>query len=43
MRGDPSLVLAEGVSSYLLVAAPVPGVLYGVEQGAERGLWYTAL
>jgi hypothetical protein len=43
MRGDPSLVLAEGVSSYLLVAAPVPGVLYGVEQGPQRGLWYTAL
>jgi hypothetical protein len=43
MRGDPSLVLAEGVSSYVLVASPVPGVLYGVEDGAERGLWYTPL
>jgi hypothetical protein len=43
MRGEPSISLAEDVSSYLLVAAPVPGLLYAVEEGAERGLWFAAL
>lgn len=43
LAGEPSLVLADGVSSYLLVAAPVPGLLYTVDEGSERGLWFAAL
>jgi hypothetical protein len=43
MRGEPSVSLAEEVSSYLLVAAPVTGLLYAVEAGEERGLWFAAL
>jgi hypothetical protein len=43
MRGEPSVVLAEDVSSYALVATPAPGVLFTVEGGPGRGLWYAAL
>lgn len=43
MRGEPSVVLAEDVSSYTLVATPVPAVLFTVEDGPARGLWYAAL
>lgn len=43
MTGEPSAVLDEEVSSFELVAAPVPGLLYGVEDGPDQGLWFVAL
>lgn len=43
LSGEPSAVLAADVSSYQLVAVPVPGVLYGVEEGATPGLWFVGL
>jgi hypothetical protein len=43
LSGEPSAELAADVSSYQLVAVPVPGVLYGVEEGAEQGLWFVGL
>jgi hypothetical protein len=43
ITGAPRAILAENVCSYAIVAAPVPGVLYGVESGEEQGLWFVAL
>jgi hypothetical protein len=43
LSGAPSAQLAADVSSYQLVAVPVPGVLYGVEEGADQGLWFVGL
>jgi hypothetical protein len=43
LSGEPSAELAADVSSYQLVAVPVPGVLYGVEEGAAQGLWFVGL
>ncbi len=43
VTGAPRAVLAEDVCSYVIVAAPVPGVLYSVDRGPERGLWFVAL
>ncbi|HEX6244632.1 MAG TPA: hypothetical protein VFZ61_27125 [Polyangiales bacterium] len=43
MGGEPSVPLAEGVSSYMLVADPVPGLLYAIDEGEERGLWFAGL
>jgi hypothetical protein len=43
LSGEPSAALAADVSSYQLVAVPVPGVLYGVEEGATPGLWFVGL
>jgi hypothetical protein len=31
------------VSSFVLVASPLPGVLYGIEEGPKAGLWFAAL
>jgi hypothetical protein len=36
-------VIAGDVTSYVLVNAPLPGVLYGVEEGDQPGLWFAAL
>jgi hypothetical protein len=30
------------VSSFLLVASPVPGVLYTSDSGADQGLWFVS-
>jgi hypothetical protein len=43
VTGAPRAVLAEDVCSYAIVAAPVPGVLFSVEAGPKRGLWFVAL
>jgi hypothetical protein len=43
VTGTPRADLAEHVCSYVIVAAPIPGVLYGVESGADQGLWFVAL
>lgn len=43
VTGAPRAVLAEDVCSYAIVAAPVAGVLFSVEAGEERGLWFVAL
>jgi hypothetical protein len=43
ITGAPRAELADDVCSYAIVAAPVPGVLYGVEAGADQGLWFVAL
>jgi hypothetical protein len=43
LSGELGGDLAENVSSYLLVAAPLAGVLYAVEEGPKRGLWFVAL
>jgi hypothetical protein len=31
------------VSSFVLVASPLPGVLYAIEEGPKAGLWFAAL
>jgi hypothetical protein len=43
LSGEPSAELAADVSSYQLVAVPVPGVLYGIEEGPDQGLWFAEL
>lgn len=43
VTGTPRAELADDVCSYLIVAAPVPGVLYSVESGDDQGLWFVAL
>jgi hypothetical protein len=35
--------IADDVTSYRLLSAPLPGVLYGVEEGEQQGLWFAAL
>jgi hypothetical protein len=41
--GELGSVIAHDVSSYRLINAPLPGVLYGVEEGEQQGLWFAAL
>lgn len=33
----------DDVSSYDLVSAPLPGILYGIQDGPSSGLWFAAL
>jgi hypothetical protein len=41
--GELGSKIADDVTSYHLVTAPVPGVLYGVEEGDQQGLWFASL
>jgi hypothetical protein len=41
--GELGSQIAEDVTSYHLVTAPLPGVLYGIEEGEHQGLWFAAL
>lgn len=43
LSGELGSVIAEDVTSYFLVTTPLPGVLYGVEEGDKPGLWFAAL
>jgi hypothetical protein len=43
LSGVLASLIDEGVSSFQLVVAPLPGVLYGVTEGANNGLWFAAL
>jgi hypothetical protein len=43
VSGKPAAKLAEQVDAYLLVAAPLPGLLYRVPRGEEAGVWYVPL
>jgi hypothetical protein len=43
LSGDLGATIADDVSSYFLVTTPLPGVLYGVEEGEKPGLWFAAL
>jgi hypothetical protein len=41
--GELGAKIADDVSSYRLITSPLPGVLYGVEEGEQQGLWFAAL
>jgi hypothetical protein len=43
LSGSLSADLAEDVSSFVIVAHPLPGILYGIEEGPNAGLWFSAL
>ncbi len=43
MSGALGSIIASDVTSYHLLSAPLPGVLYGVEEGEQQGLWFAAL
>lgn len=43
VSGRPMAELGAGVDEYLLVSTPLPGLLYRISEGAERGLWYVPL
>jgi hypothetical protein len=43
LSGELGASIAEDVTSYFLLTTPVPGVLYGVEEGDKPGLWFAAL
>jgi hypothetical protein len=43
LSGDLGSTIAHDVTSYFLVTTPLPGVLYGVEEGENLGLWFAAL
>lgn len=43
LSGDLGADIDDDVSSYAMVATPLPGILYGVEEGEHPGLWFAAL
>jgi hypothetical protein len=43
LSGDLGADIDEDVSSYAVVTTPLPGILYGVEEGEHPGLWFAAL
>lgn len=43
LSGDLGAVIADDVTSYFLITSPLPGVLYGIEEGEQPGLWFAAL
>lgn len=43
VTGKPSSVLAAQASSFVLVASPMLGILYTVEDGPDTGVWFAAL
>jgi hypothetical protein len=43
VSGKPAAELADHVDAYLLVAAPLPGLLYRVPRGEGAGVWYVPL
>lgn len=43
LSGSLESFIADGVSSSLVVTAPLPGILYGVLEGPNSGLWFAAL
>lgn len=43
LSGELASVVDKDVTSYAMVGTPLPGVLYGVEEGAQPGLWFAAL
>jgi hypothetical protein len=43
LSGELASDIDEDVSSYAVVATPLPGILYGIEEGEHPGLWFAAL
>jgi hypothetical protein len=43
LSGSMSTQIDVGVSSSEIVIAPLPGILYGIEDGPNSGLWFAAL
>lgn len=43
LSGELGSDIDEDVSSYTVVVSPLPGILYGVEEGEHPGLWFAAL
>lgn len=43
MNGDLPSRIDDDVSSAALVSTPLPGILYGVREGPNSGLWFAAL
>jgi hypothetical protein len=43
LSGTLASYIDDGVSSFQLVVAPLPGILYGVSEGENSGLWFAAL
>jgi len=43
LSGKLASVVDDDVTSYVMVSTPLPGLLYGVEEGNRPGLWFAAL
>ena len=43
LSGQLASVVDKDVTSYAMVGTPLPGLLYGIEEGDEPGLWFAAL
>jgi hypothetical protein len=43
LSGDLGSSIDSKVTSYTMLAVPVPGLLYTIDDEARRGLWFAAL
>lgn len=43
LSGELGSDIDDDVTSYAVVATPLPGILYGIEEGEHPGLWFAAL
>jgi hypothetical protein len=43
LSAENSAQIDDDVQSFEIVAAPLPGILYGILQGSRSGLWFAAL
>jgi hypothetical protein len=43
LSGELPSRIDDGVTSYEVIAAPAPGLLYTIAEGPKRGLWFAAL